>query len=75
MWVYEGSGHEVFLPGERGELDGDKGEDERLLCDDEERRGEKKNSFETEMGRLRGSPSSSIREAQGGGARSHGREI
>jgi hypothetical protein len=62
MWVYEGSGHEVFLPGERGELGGDQDEDERLLRDDEERRTDgKKNSFESEMDTLRGSPGSSRR--------------
>ncbi|KAG9242750.1 major facilitator superfamily domain-containing protein [Calycina marina] len=61
MGVYEGSGHEVFLPGEQGELDNDeddyKAEGVSLLADE-------KNAFEMEIDRLRGSPGSSMRESE-----------
>jgi hypothetical protein len=63
VWVYEGSGHEVFLPGEQGEFDGEEekseyqAQDVRLLADE-------KNAFQMEIDRLRGSPSSSRRESE-----------
>jgi hypothetical protein len=56
--VYEGSGHEVFLPGEQEELDG--------YAEEEQRAGllSEKNVFDMEMDRLRGSPGNSRRESE-----------
>lgn len=59
LWVYEGSGHEVFLPGEKGEFDNE--QEVELLSTS---RAREKNAFAMEMDRLRGSsPESSRRES------------